>query len=34
MRGGGTLVKVSDIPPLAEGENDGEVVGFKNRGYQ
>jgi RecA-family ATPase len=33
LRGGGTLVKISDIRPLAEGEEDGEVVGFKNRGY-
>lgn len=33
LRGGGTLVKISDIRPLAEGEADGEVVGFKNRGY-
>lgn len=33
LRGGGTLVKISDIRPLIEGEADGEVVGFKNRGY-
>jgi hypothetical protein len=33
LRGGGTLVKISDVRPLAEGEEDGEVVGFKNRGY-
>jgi hypothetical protein len=33
LRGGGTLVKISDIRPLADGEEDGEVVGFKNRGY-
>ncbi len=33
LRGGGTLVKVSDVRPLADGEEDGEVVGFKNRGY-
>jgi Bifunctional DNA primase/polymerase, N-terminal/Family of unknown function (DUF5906) len=33
LRGGGTLVKISDIRTLAEGEEDGEVVGFKNRGY-
>jgi hypothetical protein len=33
LRGGGTLVKISDFRPLAEGEEDGEVVGFKNRGY-
>jgi AAA domain-containing protein/bifunctional DNA primase/polymerase-like protein len=33
LRGGGTLVKISDIRPLAEGEEDGEVIGFKNRGY-
>jgi AAA domain/Bifunctional DNA primase/polymerase, N-terminal len=33
LRGGGTLVKISDIRPLTEGEEDGEVVGFKNRGY-
>lgn len=33
LRGGGTLVKISDIRPLATGEQDGEVVGFKNRGY-
>jgi len=33
LRGGGTLVKISDIRLLAEGEDDGEVVGFKNRGY-
>jgi hypothetical protein len=33
LRGGGTLVKISDIRLLAETEEDGEVVGFKNRGY-
>ncbi|OSI66350.1 AAA family ATPase [Bradyrhizobium canariense] len=33
LRGGGTLLKISDIRALAEGEEDGEVVGFKNRGY-
>src|SRR5665213_2180098 len=33
LRGGGTLVKISDIRPLVEGEDDGEVIGFKNRGY-
>lgn len=33
LRGGGTLVKISDIRALATGEQDGEVVGFKNRGY-
>jgi hypothetical protein len=33
LRGGGTLVKISDIRQLTEGEEDGEVVGFKNRGY-
>jgi hypothetical protein len=33
LRGGGTLVKISDIRALTEGEEDGEVVGFKNRGY-
>jgi RecA-family ATPase len=33
LRGGGTLVKVSDIRALADGEKDGEVIGFKNRGY-
>jgi hypothetical protein len=33
LRGGGTLVKVSDVRSLADGEEDGEVVGFKNRGY-
>jgi len=33
LRGGGTLVKISDIRSLADGEEDGEVVGFKNRGY-
>lgn len=33
FRGGGTLVKISDTRPLADGEQDGEVIGFKNRGY-
>jgi hypothetical protein len=33
LRGSGTLVKISDVRPLAHGELDGEVVGFKNRGY-
>lgn len=33
FRGGGTLVKVSDVRPLAPDELDGEVVGLKNRGY-
>src|ERR1700733_2433105 len=33
MRGGGTLVKISDVRALADGELDGEVIGFKNRGY-
>jgi hypothetical protein len=33
MRGSGTLVKISDVRPLADGELDGEVIGFKNRGY-
>ena len=33
LRGGGTLVKISDVRDLAPGEIDGEVIGFKNRGY-
>lgn len=33
LRGGGTLVKISDVRPLEPGEKDGEVIGFKNRGY-
>ncbi|MGY3120357.1 hypothetical protein ACVWXQ_004294 [Bradyrhizobium sp. S3.14.4] len=33
LRGGGTLVKITDFRELTEGEEDGEVVGFKNRGY-
>jgi hypothetical protein len=33
LRGGGTLVKISDVRALADGELDGEVIGFKNRGY-
>ncbi|MDB5606188.1 MAG: virulence-associated protein, partial [Bradyrhizobium sp.] len=33
LRGGGTLVKISDVRALSDGELDGEVVGFKNRGY-
>jgi predicted P-loop ATPase len=33
LRGGGTLVKISDLRPLQPGEDDGEVIGFKNRGY-
>jgi putative DNA primase/helicase len=33
LRGGGTLVKISDVRTLSEGELDGEVIGFKNRGY-
>ena len=33
LHAGKTLVKVSDLRPLAPGEKDGEVIGFKNRGY-
>lgn len=33
LGGGSSLVKVSDVRPLEPGEKDGEVVGFKNRGY-
>jgi hypothetical protein len=33
LRGSGTLVKISDVRALTNGELDGEVVGFKNRGY-
>jgi hypothetical protein len=33
LRGGGTLIKISDVRALADGELDGEVIGFKNRGY-
>ena len=33
LRGGGTLVKISDVRGLSDGELDGEVIGFKNRGY-
>jgi hypothetical protein len=33
LRGGGTLVKISDVRALSDGELDGEVIGFKNRGY-
>ena len=33
LRGGGTLVKISDVRALTDGELDGEVIGFKNRGY-
>jgi len=33
LRGGGTLIKISDARALADGELDGEVIGFKNRGY-
>lgn len=33
LHGGKTLVKISDVRPLAVGETDGEVIGFKNRGY-
>jgi Virulence-associated protein E/Bifunctional DNA primase/polymerase, N-terminal len=33
IRGLGILVKVSDVRPLAEGEKNGEVIGFRNRGY-
>ena len=33
LRGGGTLVKISNVRALSDEELDGEVIGFKNRGY-
>lgn len=33
LHAGKTLIKISNIRALAPGEKDGEVIGFKNRGY-